>query len=134
MKKVFLFFPLLILLAAGSTGCGLFHDDSEEDYWEEAESAPANTYGESAEMQEKIEELAQTVDDSEAKVTILKDEVEDIQHRIDREKEEIGELKSQIRNYESGGGESSTEKKDLERQIKILENDVKWLKWIQKNY
>ena len=134
MKKMFLILPLLIFLSVGSMGCGLFHkDDPDENFWEEAESAPAPSSRPSKETQEKIDELSKTVEDSEAKVTILKDEVEDIQNRIKKEKDELGKLQSQIGNNASGGG-SSEQRKELERQIKILENDVKWLKWIQKNY
>jgi len=135
MKKMFLILPLLTFLSMGPLGCGLFHkDDPDENYWEEAESAPAPSSRPSKETQEKIDELSKTVEDSEAKVTILRDEVDDIQNRIKKEKDELEKLHSQIRDDASGGGGSSEQRKELERQIKILENDVKWLKWIQKNY
>ena len=56
MKKMFLILPLLIFLSVGSMGCGLFHkDDPDENFWEEAESAPAPSSRPSKETQEKID-------------------------------------------------------------------------------
>lgn len=135
MKKMFLMYPLLLMLATAPAGCSwIYGDDPAENYWEEAEKDSGTSPGNSGKIQEKIEELSKGVEDSKTKVTILEDEVGDIQKRIEKEKGEIDGLRSKMKGYDSGGAPSSEEKKEMERQIRILENDVKWLKWIQKNY
>ena len=121
---------LLILFV--SAGCGsLFYGEEEDVYWED-EPQPAVSTKEIEEVKQKIDELSRKFDGTETKITVLEDDVDDINSRLQREEESLNELNRTLGQIKSGEKSSSPEEiNELERDIRIMENDIKWLKTIQ---
>lgn len=137
-RKSLLLFPIFLFLVLGAMGCGTWfqNDNSEENFWEDEVKGQGKgvSSSEAGDMKTKMEEMAKEINDSEAKISILEGEVGDVSSRVQKEKDSLQGIKKSLGKFQSGGGGSAEDANELRRQIKILENDVEWLKWIKKNY
>ncbi|MBI5186108.1 MAG: hypothetical protein HZA01_10345 [Nitrospinae bacterium] len=133
----FLVFYSLLVIFFGPIGCSWFHDDSDERFWEETAKTNEGKGASTAEinaMKAKVEKVSKLINDAEAKVSILEDGASDVGSKIKQEKEYLQNVQKLLNQQQPGGGSPAEEANELRRQIRILENDVEWLKWIQKNF
>ncbi len=132
MKRRWIIFSLLTLFLLGAaSGCtSILYDDYDEEYWEGEDIEGVETSSkEVEEMKEKVREVSKAVKKSETNLVILADDMDDIQYRMTEEKKSFRALWEKSEQYRPSEKSASPEKiRALRKQIKVLENDVEWLK------